>query len=276
MEISTTPEPKVQKEQKETKDPIYSNKISLEEYAKQKDEFTQKALKELSEQMKTFEKPKQNKEENKQENKQENKVKNKSSFNIINTTKKINSDIINLDNDTEDNDNDNDDNDGNYGNDGSESDYDTNLENTKPSKSSINLIVQHVENKQKKRKVTHTPHTHSKIQNTTNTTMSDSIYAQHEVDIQTIQLLKDTINELKIENANLESKKHYLTLDLNNAVCDVNELKKQVSNLKDQLIIHKQFIKQMKKYDDDFAKFLKVFAILCFILFLYYFAYLVL
>ena len=59
MDISTTPEPKIQKEQKvekDTKEPIYTNKISLEEYAKQKDDFTQKALKELSEQMKTFEK----------------------------------------------------------------------------------------------------------------------------------------------------------------------------------------------------------------------------
>jgi len=257
MEISNTPEPKELKEPKEPKESNYTNKISLEEYNKQKDDFTQKALKELSEQMKIFVKPNVNKDKSKAE------------FKPINTSKQINNDDNDDDNDVNDNNNDNDDN-------CSESDYDTSLDNTKPSKSSINLIVQHVENKQKKRKVTHTPHTHSKIQNTTNTTMSDSIYAQHEVDIQTIQLLKDTINELKIENANLESKKHYLTLDLNNAVCDVNELKKQVSNLKDQLIIHKQFIKQMKKYDDDFAKFLKVFAILCFILFLYYFAYLVL
>ena len=136
------------------------NKNSLEEYNKQKDDFTQKALKELSEQMKTFEKPKENKEENK--------VKSKSAFNIINTNKKINTNIINVD-DNNDNDNNNDNDD----NDGSESDYDTNLDNTKPSKSSINLIVQHVENKQKKRKVSHTQ---SKTQDTS---MSDSIYAQH-------------------------------------------------------------------------------------------------
>ena len=250
MEISTTPEPNVQKEQKETKDPNYINKISLEEYNKQKDDFTQKALKELSEQMKTFEKPKENKEENK--------VKSKSSFNIINTTKKINSDIIKVDNDTDD------DNDNNNGdNDGSESDYDSNLENTKPSKSSINLIVQHVENNKKKRKVSHTQ------VKTQDTSMSDSIYAQHEVDMRAIQLLKDKINDLKIENADLDSKKHYLTLDLNNAQCDVNEMKKQVSSLKDQLIAHKQFIKQMKKCDDDFAKILKLVAsgILLFILY---------
>jgi hypothetical protein len=255
MENSTTPEPKVQKEQNETKDPIYSNKISLEEYNKQKDDFTQKALKELSEQMKTFEKPKENKEENK---------KSKSAFNIINTNKKINTDIANVDNNTDDNDdNDNDDNDG------SESDYDTNLDNTKPSKSSINLIVQHVENKQKKRKVSHTQ---SKTQDTS---MSDSIYAQHEVDMRTIQLLKDKINDLKIENADLDSKKHYLTLDLNNAQCDVNEMKKQVSYLKDQLIAHKQFIKQMKKCDDDFAKMLKSVGICILLFILYYIKFLI-
>ena len=247
MEISTTPEPNVQKEKKETKDPIYSNKISLEEYNKQKDDFTQKALKELSEQMKTFEKPKENKEENK---------KSKSAFNIINTNKKINTNIINVD-DNNDNDNNNDNDD----NDGSESDYDTNLDNTKPSKSSINLIVQHVENKQKKRKVSHTQ---SKTQDTS---MSDSIYAQHEVDMQTIQLLKDKMNDLKIENADLDSKKHYLTLDLNNAQCDVNDLKKQVSYLKDKLIAHKEFIKQMKKCDDDFEKMLKLVGI-CILLFI--------
>jgi len=251
MENSTTPEPKVQKEQNETKDPIYSNKISLEEYNKQKDDFTQKALKELSEQMKTFEKPKENKEENK---------KSKSAFNIINTNKKINSDIIKVDDDNNNNDDDNDD---------SESDYDTNLDNTKPSKSSINLIVQHVENKQKKRKVSHTQ---SKTQDTS---MSDSIYAQHEVDMRTIQLLKDKINDLKIENADLDSKKHYLTLDLNNAQCDVNEMKKQVSYLKDQLIAHKQFIKQMKKCDDDFAKMLKSVGICILLFILYYIKFLI-
>jgi hypothetical protein len=252
MEISTTPEPNVQKEQKETKDLIYSNKISLEEYNKQKDDFTQKALKELSEQMKTFEKPKENKEENK--------VKSKSAFNIINTNKKINSDIIKVDDDNNNNDDDNDD---------SESDYDTNLDNTKPSKSSINLIVQHVENKQKKRKVSHTQ---SKTQDTS---MSDSIYAQHEVDMQTIQLLKDKINELKIENADLDSKKHYLTLDLNNAQCDVNDLKKQVSYLKDKLIAHKEFIKQMKKCDDDFEKMLKLVGICILLFILYYIKFLI-
>ena len=100
--------------------------------------------------------------------------------------------------------------------------------------------------------------------------MSDSIYAQHEVDMRTIQLLKDKMNELKIENADLDSKKHYLTLDLNNAQCEVNELKKQVSYLKDQLISHKQFIKQMKKYDDDFAKMLKLVVIVVTILLLFY------
>jgi hypothetical protein len=269
MDISTTPEPKIQKEQKvekDTKEPIYTNKISLEEYAKQKDDFTQKALKELSEQMKTFVKPKENKEEKK--------IKSKSVFNIINTSKKINTDIVN-DNNNDDNDDDdindynNGDGDNDDGNDGSESDYDTNLDNKKPSKSSINLIVQHVENKQKKRKVSH-----SNSKNQDNLSMSDSIYAQHEVDMQTIQLLKDKMNELKIENADLDSKKHYLTLDLNNAQCEINDLKKQVSYLKDQLISYKQFIKQMKKYDDDFAKMLKYIAIGILLFSLYYIKFL--
>ena len=224
-------------ETKEPKEHNYTNKISIEEYTKQKDDFTQKALKELTEQMKTFTKPKERKEKDNDDN----------------------------------NDNNNDDD----GNDGSESDYDTNLDttnkcNSKKTHPSINLIVQHVENKQKKRKLMTT-----KFQDNTTITMSDSIYAQHEVDMQTIQLLKDKINDLKIENADLDSKKHYLTLDLNNAQCDINNLNKQVSYLKDQLIIHKQFIKQMKKYDDDFGKMLKLFAIGMTILILYYIKFLV-
>ena len=252
MEISNTPEPKELKEPKEPKESNYTNKISLEEYNKQKDDFTQKALKELSEQMKIFVKPNVNKDKSKEE------------FKPINISKQINNDD-NDDNDDNYVNDDNDDNDDNC----SESDYDTSLDNTKPSKSSINLIVQHVENKQKKRKVSHTQ---SKTQDTS---MSDSIYAQHEVDMQTIQLLKDKINELKIENADLDSKKHYLTLDLNNAQCDVNEMKKQVSYLKDQLIAHKQFIKQMKKCDDEFAKILKLVAIGILLFILYYIKFLI-
>ena len=38
----------------------YAKKISVEEYNQQKDDYTQKALKELNEQMKTFTKPKSN------------------------------------------------------------------------------------------------------------------------------------------------------------------------------------------------------------------------
>ena len=251
MDNSSTHESKIQKEQIELKDLIYTNKISEEEYNKKKDDYTEKALKELREQMKTFEKPKENKEENK---------KSKSALKIINTEKKINIDIIKINNNGDDNDDN--DNGNDNGNDGSESDYYNNLDN---SKASINLIVQHVENKQKKRKVSHQ---HSKNQDIS---MSDSIYAQHEVDMQTIQLLKDKMNELKIENADLDSKKHYLILDLNNVQCEVTDLKKQVSYLKDQLISHKQCIKKMKKYDDYLAQMLKsvVIFILIILLLLY-------
>jgi len=271
MEISTTPEPKLK--ESEGASTTYTNKISLEEYTKQKDDFTQKALKELSEQMKTFEKPKQTnsdikpkklatKTAHKSEHKLEHKSVPKTEHNIINVNNKINTKLINNNND----DNDDDDNDDNDGDNNSESDYD-NLENTDKMTAhpAINLIVQHVENKQKKRKVSHT-----QSKNQDNSSMSDSIYAQHEVDMQTIQLLKDKMNELKIENADLDGKKHYLTLDLNNAQCDINQFKKQVSYLKAQLITHKQFINQMKKYDDDFAKRLKLTcAIIVFLLILY-------
>jgi len=258
MDISTTPEAntKINTKVNETITPTFTNKISVDEYNTQKDEYTQKALKELGEQMKTFEKPK----------------KSKSTLSIINTSKKVNTKFIdnksndNDDdnvNDDDDNDNDNDDND-NDDND-SESDYENKqdtIKNTKKSTPAFNLIVQHVENTQKKRKVNNT-------QCKNQSSMSDTIYAQHELDIQTIHLLKDKMNELKIENSDLDSKKHYLTLDLNNVECDNRDLKKQIKILKEQNIKQLSFIKQMKKHDDDFTIVLKYFCAIIGIIFIY-------
>jgi len=67
---------------------------------------------------------------------------------------------------------------------------------------------------------------------------------------QTFQSLEDEINKLKSENS-----------ELNNAQCEVNDLKKQVSYLNDKLKNYKQFIKEMKQYDDDFLKMLKYFVV---------------
>ena len=85
------------------------------------------------------------------------------------------------------------------------------------------------ENNKKKRKVSH---------------------PYNEYNRQTFQSLKDEINKLKSENN-----------ELNNAQCEVNDLKIQVSYLNHKLENYKQFIKEMKQYDDDFLKMLKYFVV---------------
>ena len=88
-------------------------------------------------------------------------------------------------------------------------------------------------------------------------TMSDAIYAQHELDIDIITNLKLKNNSLKIENEDLDKKKHFLTLELSNSQCDIGELKKQISYLKDENIRLKQFITIMRKADAQFELYVK-------------------
>ena len=220
----------------------YSKKISTEEYNNQKDEFTQKSLKELNEQMKTFNKPKEN-------------------------NKKISMSLPNSDNDDKDNDNIN----------GSDSDYTENIDNIdndeqtttnisasniSKSSPSVNFIIKHYTNEQppsshqllKKRKIASL----LPIQTLqTNNTMSDAIYAQHEQDMDTITKLKLKNNTLKIENEDLDTKKHFLTLELSNAQCEISDFKTLISKLKADNFKLKKFIIIMKQNDDQFELYLK-------------------
>ena len=242
----------------------YAKQITIEEYNQQKDDYTQKALKELNEQMKTF----------------------KPSKSIINSSKKISLSLPNSDND--DNDNDNDDDNGNdiknNGINDSDSDYedkkDINDTINSTKTNSLNFIIKHYVNEQapppqqllKKRKITNAK-TVQPLQlaqpNQQSSTMTDAIYAQHELDMDVITKLKLKINTLKTENEDLDSKKHFLTLELSNAQCDVADLKKQIDILKYENSNLKRFIIIMKKNDESFELYLKTSIITVLLLMLY-------
>ena len=232
----------------------YAKKISVEEYNQQKDDYTQKALKELNEQMKTFTKPENN------------------PRSLITSNKKLSISLPNSDNDEPDDyvDTTNTKND-------SDSDYSdkADITNTTKSNSSLNFIIKHYVNEQtppqqqllKKRKITTTKQAtiqgNNKIQSSNQSpqhinTMSDAIYAQHELDIDVITKLKLKNNTLKMENEDLDKKKHFLTLELSNSQCDISELKKQISYLKDENIKLKQYINFVNKNDAQFEYYLRM------------------
>ena len=235
----------------------YAKKISTEEYNQQKDDYTQKALKELNEQMKTF----------------------KPTKSIINTNKKISLSLPNSDNDDDDikDDTKDDTKEDTIKDHDSDSDYAEDTNTTKSS-SSLNFIIKHYVNEQtppqqqllKKRKITNTNTNSNTNLNTKsnqsvqpiqqNSTMSDAIYAQHELDMDIITKLKLKINTLKIENEDLDTKKHFLTLELSNAQCEVSDLKKHISLLTNENIKFIQYIKVMKRHDDLFDFYFKIFA----------------
>lgn len=253
----------------------YTNKISVDDYNKQKDIFTQQALKELNIQMNS-------------PSFQNTTNTTKTHNNLFKTNKKISLSLPNSDNDDNNDNNDNDDNKnfekkckGKYNSKNSDSDYNEENEDnidSPTSHSSLNLIVNHFTSEQtlKKRKIINGSAKKSSNTNNSNTTqnitMNDAIYAQHEIDNQIITKLKVQNNTLKMENQDLDSKKHYLTLDLSNAQCEIDTYKKQISYLKDQNIKLKQFIINIKKNDNFVILYLKsglsIFIILC-ILILY-------
>jgi hypothetical protein len=224
--------------------PTYVKQITVEEYNKQKDETTQKALKELNEQIKTLKNTKTN---------------TKTNTTNINKNRKLSISLPNSDNDEDVQEN------------NSDSDYTENTE-TPAVNPSLNFIIKHYVSEQtppqqqllKKRKITNTNQSsnqsktigNDKINSNINT-MSDAIYAQHELDMETITNLKLQNNNLQNETNDLDKKTHFLTLELSNAQCDIGEFKKQISYLKDENIKLKQFIKIMIKNDDQFELYVK-------------------
>ena len=247
----------------------YAKKISVEEYNQQKDDYTQKALKELNEQMKTFTKPESN------------------PRSLITSNKKLSISLPNSDNDDEPDDYVDTTNTKNNDND-SDSDYadKTEITDTTKSNSSLNFIIKHYVNEQtppqqqllKKRKITNTTTqatNQAKNQSPQQiNTMSDAIYAQHELDMDVITKLKLKNNTLKMENEDLDKKKHFLTLELSNNQCEIADLKKQLSYLKNETIKLKQYINFVNKSDAQFLYYLKLacyVAIVILLLLLYIF-----
>lgn len=181
----------------------YAEKITLEEYNIQKNEYTQNALKELQKQMKqTTHQP-------------------KSKMFKFNDDDDENSVIEYSDEDiSEDVD--------------SEGDIAKGIDkngNAREKQTNVNLIIKHVSTKEKSsirknnKKTKEDSQSHKRT--SSNTTLTDAIYAQHEIDIKTIQSLKNLIKKLNNDIENESGKNHYLKLDLNNAQCDNNDLKKQ-------------------------------------------------
>lgn len=205
----------------DTNQPQYAEKITIEEYNRQKDEYTLNALKELQQQMM------QTKQQTNQQINQQPKKQTKSK--ILNKTELDNSDN-NSDSDansvieyTDDEIRDIEYND----------DEIRNMLNI-PTQTNVNLIIKHVSDREKSKTdvdKSSTRKTSKKLpvheRNNSSSTMTDAIYAQHELDIKTIQSLKDLIAKLNKDLDCESSKNHYLKLDLNNAQCDNNDLKKQ-------------------------------------------------
>jgi hypothetical protein len=194
----------------------YAEKITIEEYNNQKDEYTQNALKELQKQMKqtkpgTIAKP-------------THKIFN--NLDLSNSNDNSNNDNSNYNSNNDKND------DSNNDDENSVIEYsDVELDDVVPNETNVNLIIKHVSSIEKQNSLTKNSfkNTNKKKHdiNNTNSTMTDAIYGQHEMDIITIQSLKDLVRQLNDELESVSRRNHYLKLDLNNAQCDNNDLKKQ-------------------------------------------------
>lgn len=231
---------------------IFSKQISVDEYNSQKEDYTQKALRELNEQMKTFKRPEPK----------------------INDTlfKKINS------NDNKRKISENEEDSDNYELD---EDSDNKIENDCDN-SSVNLIIKHVlDNKFSKIKNTNTKTSGNKSSNTKSQTNSlddniiNSIYAQHEIDINTISQLNKTILELKqnIKDKkkdfdDVDNKMHYLKLDLSNLQCDNKDFIKEITSLKNEIQIQNNKIVLFEKNIKNRQFYIKIFKVSVMILLL--------
>jgi len=189
--------------------PQYAEKITVEEYNKQKDEYTQKALKELQRQM------------------LQQKVPNGKSITNSYADVDIDVGVDGTDNNDVCDDDDN----------NSVIDYSDDEIADNQNQTNVNLIIKHVsmdnnsdkKNSNKKKPVRGNVNVSDKQ---VKTSMNDVIYAQHEIDTHKIQTMKGIISKLKVQIDEYARTTHYLKLDLNNAQCDNDDLKKNIIALK--------------------------------------------
>lgn len=213
----------------------FAERISLEEYEKQKTEHTQNALKQLQQQMKTY---------------QPNKIK-------ISSIKKNNiNDENEISDDTEECVNE-------YVESIDSEDNDFSDETSIKKINNINLIIKHISNEKTnrpiKKKMPGNNLKDKEQRQENDNKMNEVIYAQHEVDTQTIIQLKQIIRKLKTTLNNESTKNHYLKLDLNNCLIDKDALTTENNYLKTLNISHSNKIKN--------NQLLILLLILCFILY---------
>ena len=180
----------------------FAKQISTVEYNNQKLDYTEKALKELQEQMKTFKRP----------SLKTNKVfidKKDNNCNIEDSENSGNSEIEEV------------------------SDNEEKL--IKAKSSEVNLIIKHVVDKNSKSNTKTNNNANTKP---LDDSMINSIYAQHEIDIKIISNLNKLIMELKQKHKNsmreydsLDKNMHYLKLDLGNAQLENKDLIKKIDLL---------------------------------------------
>ena len=182
-----------------------AEKITIEEYNRQSNEYTKQALRQLREQMKTQ----------------------------APSTSRI---IVN----------------GNDFEDSSDNDID-------------NLIIKHITNKTNKTTnsdktvsnheniiADRKPRINRRIKSNSNnekegtSSLNEVIYAQRELDMKTIQSLKEIVKQLQSELDNEARKNHFLKLDLNNSDCDNSDMKKQIIVLKEDNEKHKKIVLEYK------------------------------
>ena len=238
---------------------IFAEQKTINEYNKDKVDYTQKALKELQEQMKNFD-----------FNKKPNVDKVFNSNKFLQTTKSSSNNVSNNVLEISDNEQD------------SETEID--LQNNKQN---INLIIKHVLDKKKANNSNNSNNSNNNIKSKSmsNVKIADEsitnvIYAQHELDIKTISKLNKTITELqsnikdlKKESDDVESKLYYLKLDLGNAQCDKFELEKQVICLKEDLEktkIKHTYAEEKNKIFQVNIKYINIFIVILLMLNIYF------
>jgi hypothetical protein len=233
---------------------IFTKQISVDDYNNQKEDYTQKALRELNEQMKTFKRP-----ETKTNDTLFKKINSKDNKRKISENEE-DSDNYELEEDFD------------------EEDFDNKIEND-CNNSSVNLIIKHVlDKKSSKIKNTNAKSSSSKSSNKLQINSMDdniinSIYAQHEIDINTIAQLNKTILELKqnIKDKkkdfdDVDNKMHYLKLDLCNLQCDNKDFIKEIASLKNE---NKIQTKKIVSFEDNIKNrqfYIKIFKALVMLL----------
>jgi hypothetical protein len=252
----------------------FAKKISLEEYNKQKDDYTQRALRELKEQLTSSSKrPLDNKYSDIELDDDSDSDSNSNSVDVKNTSNNYYNDSSNEYNNDSNND--------------SNNDYNSN--NIKQTKPKVNVFIQHIpekikndnngnngnngnsNNSNKKIKV----NSQNNLQ--LNNNLVDSIYAKREDDINTIAKLNKQIVDLKQKNKELESTKRYLELDFLNKELDNTDKDRKIDELETTITISSRTIKtnednlklKIKQDEENYKKnkfYLKLIKISMFIL----------